>query len=82
MTDLVSQKYALNLPHVVRYLLFVRETLAIMIKSWGSNVSFLCRCVTQSWGLSCGFNRVNCRWMGKLGTGARQTAASPWLNSA
>ena len=32
MTDVVSQKYALNLPHVVRYLLFVRETLATMIK--------------------------------------------------
>ena len=28
MADVVSQKYALDLPHVYRYLLFVRETVA------------------------------------------------------
>ena len=50
MTDVVSQKYALDLPQVVRYLLFVRETVAAMIKI-GDQMSVSCVAVSHRAGV-------------------------------
>ena len=50
MADVVSQKYALDLPHIVRYLLFVRETVAAMIKI-GDQMSVSCVAVSHRAGV-------------------------------
>ena len=50
MADVVSQMYAPDLPHVVTCLLFVRETVAAMIKT-GDQMSVSCVAVSHRAGV-------------------------------